>query len=155
MSLHKRIIIGTLALLASALFFDISIAQGIDDQQPGRERLEVAKITFISRQLKLTPQEARLFWPVYDEYQEQMKIIRHQRAESFSFIGDGLENLSDNQINEIIDTRLRNAEMALEAKKKLITDLRDFLPPRRILIFLRAEQQFNNELQQRVANRRR
>jgi len=150
----KKLILGTLTFVSSVLLIDMSTAQDLNGQQRGRERLEVAKTTFISRQLKLTPQEARLFWPVYDEYQEKMKTIRQQRAASFKTLGEDLEKMSDNEINEIIDTRLKKAEMALEARKKFINDLRAFLPPRKILAYLRAEQQFNNELQQRVATRR-
>ncbi|MBE0662101.1 MAG: hypothetical protein IH597_06500 [Bacteroidales bacterium] len=122
--------------------------------QQGRERLEVAKTTFLSRQMKLTPEEARLFWPVYDQYQEALSQLKDERLEAFQSIAEGLENKSDQEINAMIDERLLHAEKALAARKKLVRDLREFLPPIKIAVFFRAEQQFNRELQQRMIERR-
>lgn len=143
-----------LLVLLLAMGSQILYAQQRPGQQQGRERLEVAKTTFLSRQMKLTPEEARLFWPVYDQYQEALGQLKDERLEAFQNIAEGLENKSDQKINAMIDERLLHAEKALEARKKLVRDLREFLPPIKIAVFFRAEQQFNRELQQRMIERR-
>jgi hypothetical protein len=38
-----------------------------------QERMESLRIAFITRQLQLTPQEAQVFWPVFNIYDEEMK----------------------------------------------------------------------------------
>jgi hypothetical protein len=141
-------------MFVPAMTVSILYAQQRPGPKQGRERLEVAKTTFLSRQMKLTPEEARLFWPVYDQYQESLSQLKDERLEAFQDIAEGLENKSDQEINALIDERLLHAEKALAARKKLVKDLREFLPPIKIAVFFRAEQQFNRELQQRMMERR-
>lgn len=125
-------------------------AQQRPAHMPDREKIEVAKTTFLSRQMRLTPEEARLFWPVYDQYQEAIMELREDRHETLQNLEEGLDNMSDSQINATIDAHMLHAEKTLAARKRMITSFREFLPPRKIAIFLRAEKKFNQELQQRL-----
>ena len=51
-------------------------------QQPPVEddanRVEVVKMAYITRELNLTPQEAQNFWPVYNNYENEIKQARNQ-----------------------------------------------------------------------------
>lgn len=141
-----------LLLLSLLLKVEAEAQQRMSPQ--GRERIEAAKTAYLSRHIKLTPQEARRFWPVYDQYQDEMAKIRTDRKEVILPEDSDLESMSENEINAMIDARLAQAENALDARKKLIENLRQFLPPLKIAKFLRAEHQFNEELQQRLKNRR-
>lgn len=129
-------------------------AQQPPDMQAGRERIEAAKTAFLTRKMQLTKEEAREFWPVFDAYQEKMKEVRNDRIENSAPEAGDLKNMTDEQINEMIDARLNNAEKAIALRKQLIEDLREILPPAKIAIFLHAEHQFNRELQQRINQRR-
>ena len=41
-----------------------------------RDKIQAARIAYITDQLKLTPDEAEKFWPVYREFAEKRKAIR-------------------------------------------------------------------------------
>src|ERR1700759_2274632 len=51
-------------------------------QQPPNEdddqRIDVIKMAYITHELNLTPQEAQNFWPVYNNYQNEIKQARNQ-----------------------------------------------------------------------------
>lgn len=141
-------------LLALMLITVISFSQRPKGFQQGRERIEVVKSTFLSRQMKLTPEEARLFWPVYDQYQETVRGLEEDRRKAMQRMAGGLEGMNNEEINAMIDARINHAETALSARKKMIAELREFLEPKRIAIFLRAENQFNKQLQERIMDRR-
>ncbi|HVX24919.1 MAG TPA: hypothetical protein VHB70_01155 [Parafilimonas sp.] len=51
-------------------------------QQPPNEdddqRIDVIKMAYISQELNLSPQEAQNFWPVYNNYQNEIKQARNQ-----------------------------------------------------------------------------
>jgi hypothetical protein len=140
------------------LAFIVLVEPGFSQRRPeppqGRERIEVAKTTYLSRQMKLSPEEARQFWPVYDQYQEAVKALEDDRRKALQSMGEGLDNMNDDEINAMIDARIHHAELALAARKKMIAALREFLSPRKIAIFLRAENQFNRLLQKRLMERR-
>jgi len=42
------------------------------------QRVEVIKMAYMSRELNLSPQEAQTFWPVYNNYQNEIKQARNQ-----------------------------------------------------------------------------
>ncbi|HMG81759.1 MAG TPA: hypothetical protein VK559_01870 [Ferruginibacter sp.] len=39
------------------------------------QNIEALKIAFISKQLQLTPEEAEQFWPVYNQYSDQIHTV--------------------------------------------------------------------------------
>lgn len=70
----KKLAIAVLALAVST----VSFAQ---QKAPDHKRFEAEKAAFITEQLELTPEEAQLFWPVYNKVQgEQRDAFREVRA---------------------------------------------------------------------------
>lgn len=144
-------------LLKPAIGFILILLTGLLPAQPGgnhNERIELIKTRYLTRQMNLTRDEARLFWPVYDEYQNQLAKITKEREEWSPPSPEAFNKMTDDEINALIDGRLKHAEAAYEARKQLIKDLREILPPRKVAIFLRAEQQFSKELRRRIQERR-
>jgi len=47
-------------------------------QSPGSklERIEVLKMAYITKELNLTPDEAQKFWPVYNNYTQEIRAAR-------------------------------------------------------------------------------
>src|SRR6476660_7690060 len=43
-----------------------------------KEKINAARIAYITERLGLTPEEAEKFWPVYREYSQKRKEIRQQ-----------------------------------------------------------------------------
>jgi hypothetical protein len=44
------------------------------DPQQKEQNIEALKVAFISRELNLTPDEAEKFWPVYNQYSQELKL---------------------------------------------------------------------------------
>ena len=40
------------------------------------QKVEALKISFITNKLNLTPEEAKLFWPIYNQYEDEKKALR-------------------------------------------------------------------------------
>ena len=47
-----------------------------NEQKPTGERLQALKIAYITKKLNLTPEEAQRFWPVYNQYEAELKKVR-------------------------------------------------------------------------------
>ena len=53
------------------------LAQGGGLRQPGGQgSLESVHIGYITQRLNLTPAEAQRFWPIYNQYHDEMKLAR-------------------------------------------------------------------------------
>jgi len=51
---------------------------------PNQEKIEAQRVAFITQELDLTPDEAKVFWPVYNEYDAK----RHEFKKTFKNIQD-------------------------------------------------------------------
>jgi hypothetical protein len=70
----------TILLIALAFFTWAAHAQA-----DKKDELEALRIAFITKQLELTPAEAEKFWPVYNNYQGDLrKMMREQREKKGS-----------------------------------------------------------------------
>lgn len=56
------------------LLFALTASLTAISQERG-EKIEALRIAYITKQLQLTPDEARVFWPVYDVYEGEMRGI--------------------------------------------------------------------------------
>ncbi len=50
-------------------------------QQSKQERLQALKVAFITKELKLTTEEAQQFWPVYNQYFDEIKQARKEHPD--------------------------------------------------------------------------
>ena len=119
-----------------------------------REKIEAAKIAFFTHQLQLTPDEAKLFWPEYEVYQKHIEAQKEARAKALKGIDKRIEDMSDKEINTLIDSRLNQARSALEARNKFVGALRKILPPIKVVRFFKAEELFKRKLLERVDERK-
>lgn len=118
-------------------------------QAPFRERMEAARVAYITRSMQLSPQEARIFWPLHDAYIEKIKAQRQARIEGRR---DPLnfDEMSDAEINKFLDRRLDLADAAMKARKEFINQLRKELSPRKAAMFIRAEDDFQRDVVDRL-----
>jgi hypothetical protein len=113
-----------------------------------RERIESQRIAFITQQLRLTPDEAAKFWPVYNEYKDALKDMRDD------FERPDLENITDEEAGALIGQHLQQEQRKLELKRKLLTRLRAVVSAKKVLMLQRAENEFNRELLRKIQENR-
>lgn len=102
-----------------ALFFSLSLcitgafAQGRGTERADRaDRLNSAKIGYISTRLNLTPKQAETFWPLFNEYDGKRKAIR-QQMRTMRLNGDSLtDKQSLDRARSFLS--LRESEVRLE-----------------------------------------
>ncbi|MDE3211973.1 MAG: hypothetical protein KGM98_01965, partial [Bacteroidota bacterium] len=58
------------------LLFVILIVPFAKTQAQNGEKIQALKIAFITQRLQLTPQEAQQFWPIYDQYQTEIRNLQ-------------------------------------------------------------------------------
>ena len=113
-----------------------------------RERIEAQRVAFITQQLRLTPDEAARFWPVYNEYRDALKDMRDD------FERPDLETISDEEAGVIIEKHLQQEQRKLELKRSLLTRLRTVISARKVLMLQKAEMEFNREMLRKVQEHR-
>lgn len=140
----------TLIFLLFGLF--TAIAQQRPEPKPG-ERIEQLKIAFLTRQIDLTPDEARQFWPLYNNYQKILVEQRDNQLETMREMPADFEAMTDADINQMVDSRMSQAETIHKARVEFLLSIREFLPPVKVARYFRAEEQFRRQALERLRER--
>lgn len=120
--------------------------------QPKKERVEALRIAYISERLQLTPDEAKMFWPVYNKLEAEVKELRKKyriRDEE-----EDMETMSEEEAEKKLNELIAFKEAQLNLAKKYQTELKKVLPSKKVLLLYRAEEDFKRELLKRIRERR-
>ena len=79
-----------------------------------RERVEAAKVGFITREVKLTPDEAKVFWPVYEAFHAELRSVENDPMDR-----DRREAITDDaEALKVLKSMEATAEMRAAFRKK-------------------------------------
>ena len=68
-----------------------------------KEKLQAEKIAYITSQLELTPEEAQVFWPVYNKAQAEQKEANKAVSEKMKAIRTAIkENAADAEVGKLV-----------------------------------------------------
>ncbi len=101
------------------------------DADPKSEKVEALKTAFITQKLQLSPDEAQKFWPVYNQYENEIK------------------NLQETKDPNVIDRE----EKLLNIRKKYLPSFQKVIGPDRVNKLFNAERDFRSILIRRLQNR--
>jgi Spy/CpxP family protein refolding chaperone len=129
-------------------------AQDTKSREDHREKFRSMKIAYFTERLELTPEEAEKFWPVYNQFENEKKELKHDHYIRPKKMDQQLEELSDEEVEEImdnmIDARKREAQLSAEFHE----DLKDILPPKKIMKLYITEIQFREHMLRRIRDER-
>lgn len=112
------------------------------------EEIESYKIAYLTQKLDLSPNEAKVFWPIYNEWQKELRalwternknVISHRKT-------DEIEALSDNEIHALITNEINYKQRNLNIEKKYYSKLKSSLPLQVVGKYYRAQETFKKEL---------
>ena len=120
----------TLLLL---LAFTIGFSQCGFAQEPQldgskRKQLQALKIGYLTEKLQLTPDEAQVFWPLYNELEGKVITIKRDRRKNRKSTNENHEQMSDNQLMAAIETEFNLEQQELDLKKKYTQKFKKILP---------------------------
>ena len=115
-----------------------------------RKKVESQKVAFITKQLDLTPEEAQRFWPVYNQFSHASKQLYEQHRKNRKDIDD----LSDSEIENLIDQHIILDQKKLDLKKKYHAEFKKLLSNKKIAKLYHAEIMFKADLLKRLKRER-
>ncbi len=128
------------------LFTIVAISQPRLNQK--REQVKALKIAYITDELKLTPEEASKFWPLFNAYEEKQKSFRKERIRSFMDQSgtSNIDKMTEKEAASILNDIENSEEDAYQNRKKFVASLKPILPATKILKLKKAEEGFNKKL---------
>lgn len=108
-----------------------------------RQKLESAKIAFITNRLDLTAEQAKGFWPIYNEYEKKKFDTRTRlMREGYRMSNRGQNELNDEQYEELLTMHISSRQEDIKNELAYIEQLRGVIDNRQILRLLTIDESF-------------
>jgi hypothetical protein len=135
------------------LILFLALSWGAWAQRPpvDREKLEAARIAFITTRIDLKPEQAEKFWPIFNEYSDS----RENTMRQISQLGKDLDTIGEEEAKARIQKRLQLQGELLQEEQKFVTAASKVLSSKQILMLNNVARDFNRHLYQRSREERR
>lgn len=143
----KSLKVFAVALAAFALLTTSSIQAQSQKGEGWRERMKSEKIGFITMELNLSPEEAQVFWPVYNEVADQKAGLQKTVKEAYTALLNALktEEISDTEIDKLLDNYLAAKQAVQEFTKGNAAKYRKVLSSKKVAKLYVAEEKFRRQ----------
>jgi hypothetical protein len=142
---------GILTLLG-LLIAGIALGQEIDEEITNpqtRQKIEAAKVAYITKRLNLTTRESEGFWAIHNEYEGAKRQVRKKYQNR-----QPLEAMSDAEVERMIEQRFEMQQQLLNTDIEYYEKFKTVISTRKIALYIKAEKEFRLELLKRVKEER-
>ena len=118
------------------------------EEKSFREKVEATKVAYFTEKLNLTPQEAQVFWPVYNKWWSERQEAYKKVHESVDAIVKLEEKggYSDPQMKKLINQYAQNLALEAEIFDMYVDEFYKILPTEKVAKIFVAEKGFRDIL---------
>ncbi len=136
----------TLAFLVLSLKIS---AQEIEEKN---DKIQAQKVAFLTERMNLSAQEAQVFWPIYNEFQDKKDKITVQRRTTRQYYKQNAETLSDKEANDILNKFVSIEQQDVNLFVEYNDKFKKVLPAKKVMQLYIAENQFKAWLISKLRN---
>ena len=136
-------------LLLTFAFIFLSSFLNAQTKKDYQDKVRAYKAAYITEKLSLSESEAQKFWPIYNDYSEQMvKLHREERFKIKKRISEvgGIDKLTEHEAKQILQKITLIDQNRTELKTSFFTKISKFLSYKKILTLEVTEHEFNRKL---------
>jgi hypothetical protein len=149
---------GFLLIILAICAFTISAhAQNTGAQSSNsQERLDIAaaraqRKAIVSQNMYLTDAQAKVFWPLYDSYEQRMDRIEDRHIREIKSYVDSYKNLTDASANQKLDEVLAIQQARLQTQQEYVPRFRAVLPGILVTRFFQIDNKMRAMVQCNIA----
>lgn len=110
-----------------------------------RDKIEAMRVSFISQKVNFTTQEAQVFWPLYNEYQDKIILARKSFRQQYNKNTD-YNFTTDKEAEAYLNAEITLKQKEFEYYKDYLEKFKKIIPVKKIALLLKAEEEFKKEL---------
>jgi hypothetical protein len=123
---------------------------------PNQKQLDIAAIraqrkAIVGANMKLTKDEAKVFWPLYDQYENAMDKVDKRHAQEIRDYAKNYQNLTDAQANQKLDEVMAVSQQRVDVQKEYVPKFRAALPGITVTRFFQVDNKLHALVQCQIA----
>jgi hypothetical protein len=115
------------AVICALMFFLALpvVAQKGEKSNYDKDKLESAKVAFITQRLDLSPEQAEKFWPTYNQHSKEKRSLMRE----INRLVKDEEGLTNEQASQLIAKRLELQQQILDLEKEFLKNIVKTISP--------------------------
>jgi len=114
------------------------------DEQIVIKQVQTDRRAILSANLGLTEEESRVFWPIYDQYELDMKKVTDQRLAMLDQYAAKYDTLTDADADGLLKTRFKLDEQSTAIKVRYAKKIQKALPSTKALRYVQLQDRIDN-----------
>ena len=143
-----------MVMLASILMVAASApAQNkpVDNMQILLEKIRADKKLLVAENMLLNDAEAKAFWPVYEQYQDELFLLRARTIKMIKDYADAYEKMTDDTAKKLLDELLEIETLGLKLRQAYLPEFRKVLPEVKVARYFQIENKIKAALNYELA----
>jgi hypothetical protein len=122
------------------------------DEQIILKQVMTDKRAVYTQALKLSDDESRKFWPIYDEYEAKVKQLDDRFLNLVNDFAAKYSTMTDADAKQMLETKMKIERERMDLKQSYTRKVAKALPPIKALRYAQVETRIDNELRRNVYN---
>jgi hypothetical protein len=132
-----------LTMIAIVVMFEAGLAfsqdKPSDNMQIVIEKIRADKKLLVAENMQLTDAEAKAFWPVYKQYQDELFLLRTRTVKLIKDYGDAYEAMNNTTAKKLLDEYMTIEALGPKLRKAYLPKFRKALSEVKVLRYYQIE----------------
>jgi hypothetical protein len=152
MKKKHAIIIAVLGLiLAIGAIPAASQEKASDNMQIVIEKIHADKKLLVAENMQLTESEAKAFWPVYKQYQDELFLLRTRTVNLIKAYSDAFEAMTNDRAKKLMDEFMTIESLGPKLRQAYLPKFRKVLPEVKVVRYYQIENKIQAALMYELA----
>jgi hypothetical protein len=131
--------------------FTITFSTQAQESKSDKEQeIKSQKIAFFTDKMGLTPEEAQVFWPVYNDYWAKKNKIIADRKDKMTYFANNSENMNNDEMVQYADQYIKYEMQLAELLDEFHVKFKKILPIEKVMKIYLADYEFKTYLLKKI-----
>jgi hypothetical protein len=143
--LDKTVMVVCMCMVMVALMCSFVSAQDklSDNMQILGEKIKADKKLIVAENMQLSEAEAKKFWPIYDQYQNEIFILRMRSLDLIGSYAGSYDSMTNANAKKLLDEYLTIEKLRQKVRETYLPKFRKVLPEIKVARFYQIENKIN------------
>jgi hypothetical protein len=122
-----------------------------DNMQILLEKIRADKKLLVAANMELTDAEAKAFWPVYENYQNELFLLRSRTARFIKDYSEAYKDMKNEKAKALLDEAMTIESLGLKLRQAYLPKFRNVLPEKKVARYYQIENKIQATLNYELA----
>ncbi len=137
----KKLVVVFLSMIALVISSSLCLAEDkpADNMDILHDKIQADKKLLVAENMELTETEAKAFWPVYADYQNELFLLQSRSLKLIKDFAEVYQKMTDSDAKKLLDEYLTIEGLRLKVRQAYLPKFRKALPEKKVARYYQIE----------------